>query len=82
MIYVDVYVAPLQKSYEIRCDENARVEALKREIGQLLAEEENWQEGLFTEKLWLCCVEQERALEANRTLRESGVVNGNRLLLV
>lgn len=82
MIYVDVYVAPLQKSYEIRCDENARVEVLKREIGQLLAEEENWQEGLRTEGLWLCCVEQERALEADRTLRESGVVNGNRLLLV
>ena len=76
MVYVDVFVAGVGKWYEFKCEE------IIKEIYDVIRDKES----IICEKqidleLYLACIENKRILPLDFKLEESGVENGNRLIL-
>lgn len=81
MILVDIYVPAVNKMYDFRLDENVYVAGILDEIGAMLlpgcaASREK------IEDMLLCDYEGKRILPLNRTLKQSGIGNGCRLVLL
>ncbi len=82
MVYVDVFVAGVGKWHEFKCEETALIRDIIKEIYDVIQDKEN----IICEKqeemeLSLACIENKRILSPDFKLEESGVENGNRLIL-
>lgn len=80
MIHVDVFVAGTGKWYEFKCKETSLIRDIIRDMYDVIRDKENvicekWME------LYLACIENRQILSLNSKLEESGVENGNRLIL-
>ncbi|MCI6858251.1 MAG: EsaB/YukD family protein [Eubacterium sp.] len=82
MMDLDVYVASAEKWFEIRCDEKCPVRIIVESIWRQVKESELAESDLEAGSFWLCCVDQERVLNPEHSLEESGIRNGYRLMLI
>ena len=94
MVYVDVFVAGVGKWYEFKCEETALIRDIIKENPnnfRVFGPDEIYdvirdKESIICEKqidleLYLACIENKRILPLDFKLEESGVENGNRLIL-
>ena len=82
MILVDIFVTSLDKSYDFQLNENVRVETIIEEISEMVCQKEHMKVVGETSKLMLCDMFAYRVLEKEKTLSESGVSTGNKLMLI
>lgn len=82
MILVDIYIPSLDKTYDFQVDEEVSIESLTLEISEMIANETKSGKGIGEEEFMLCTMEREQILKKNFTLKECGIKNGSRLLLV
>ncbi len=76
MILTEIEVPATGSRYDARLDENAPVAQILEELGALLIP------GKEKQDLWLCSYDFERVLPFGRTLWQTGIEDGARLLLV
>lgn len=80
MILVEIYIPSVNQQHDYRLDENAFVADILDEIGRQMMEE-----GISieqTEDLLLCSCDQARLLPLDHTLRQSGIRDGCRLMML
>ena len=82
MILVDVTVPSVEKTYDFNLDENAQIALVIEEISVMISQKEHCAITGNKDELLLCKYDGQVVLDRNSTLRESGLVNGGRLLLV
>lgn len=82
MILVDIYIPSLDKTYDFQVDEEVSIENLTVEIAEMIANETKSGKETVNQSFMLCSVEQEQILKKYATLKECGIKNGSRLLLV
>lgn len=82
MILVDVTVPSVEKTYDFNLDENARIGLVIEEIAGMICQKEHCAITGDRENLLLCKYEGQVVLDKATTLRENGLSNGGRLLLV
>ena len=82
MILTDIYVPALNETYDFQLDETVPVRLLIDEIAGIVQKKAGGIEEAVSHPFVLCSFEQMRILEGSKTLRESGIRNGNALLLV
>lgn len=82
MILVDVTVPSVEKTYDFNLDENAQIALVIEEIAGMICQKEHCEIIGNKEELLLCRYEEQVVLDRASTLRESGLENGGRLLLV
>ncbi|MCC8164075.1 MAG: EsaB/YukD family protein [Lachnospiraceae bacterium] len=76
MILVDIYVPANGRQYDFRLDENAYTATIVDEIGKLLSPTGD------VSDLLLCDYEAGQILPFDRTLKQLGIGNGKKLVLV
>lgn len=81
MILVDIYVPAIDRKYDFRLDEDTYVAGLLDEIGAMMLPGGAASQAKIDEML-LCDYEKKRILPLNRTLKQSGIGNGSRLVLL
>ena len=82
MVMVDVTVPAIGRKYNFNLEERARISMLISEIVEVICQKENcFLEG-NADQLTLCCQEQQKLLNPEKTLSEYGIQNGSRLLLI
>lgn len=81
MILVDIYVPSINKQFDFKLDENAYIADILEEVGEMMMPQgmENHAE---VEKLMFCDYESRRILPLNQSLKQCGIGNGWRLVLV
>lgn len=81
MILVDIQVPVLDKIYDFELDEDACADTVLKEIQELIA----GREGLAHEargKMYLYVPGQETILAGHGTLKQQGIRDGDRLILI
>lgn len=82
MIYVEVLVVGTGKWYEFKCERKALIRDIIEEIYEVILDKENIiYDGQIGTELYLACIENRKILPLHFKLEESGVENGNRLIL-
>lgn len=82
MILVDVYVPALNRTFDFKLDENAEIRSVKEDMVKILCDEIGEDGEGRGAGFALCSYEQGRVLKDGSTLRECGVGNGSRLLIL
>lgn len=82
MILVDIYIPSIDRTVDFNLDENVPVSALAEEIGEMIALSSQSAALGHTERLLLCSMDRGCILDKSMTLRQNGVANGSRLLIV
>lgn len=82
MILVDVMVPSVDKSYDFNLDENAQIVLVMEEIVEMISQKEQCKIIGNKENLLLCRYDGQVILDKQMTLKECGITNGYRLLLV
>lgn len=84
MILTDIHVAALNETYDFRLDENVNVGIIISDIVEILLREikEEKEGRKIGEGFDLCSYEKKIILPKDKTLAESGIGNGSKLLLV
>ena len=82
MIAVDVYVPAMNKTFDFNLNEDAAIGAVVQELAGMICRKERWPEATEPGKLLLACPALGAVLQADQTLRQSGVKTGYRLTLV
>lgn len=82
MILVDIYIPSLDKNYDFQVDENASVGNLTMEISEMIGNETKSGKISETENFMLCSLDQNKILKKYNTLKDCGMKNGSRLMLV
>lgn len=82
MIMVDVYVPALDREYDFTLDQNVRVSMIIEEISEMIAQKEHSEIVGSMEELMLCDRQAGKRLSGDKTLADSGIRTGNKLILV
>lgn len=82
MILVDIYVPVLDKTYDFRLDENARIEDVTEEIAEVICQYEHCELKGDAADLILCQTTRHCILAMDSTLSQSGVGTGDCLSLL
>jgi len=82
MILVDVYVPSVDNTYDFQLDEEAVINTLVEEIGELIGQKEHCQITGNMENLMLCSRVEKKILPKNMTLKACGIQTGHSLILV
>lgn len=82
MIMVDVSVPSIGRQYNFSLEEQAPISMVIAEISEVICQKENCTLQGEMGELKLCCVESEQILSQNATLKQYGVKDGNRLILI
>ncbi|MCD8347698.1 MAG: EsaB/YukD family protein [Lachnospiraceae bacterium] len=82
MIMVDVYVPSYDKTYDMGLDENLTISLLLEEISNVICQKEMAKIKGMPDELCLCSFAKEEIFSPERCLRDYGITNGCRLLLV
>lgn len=79
---VEIMIPALDKEYDFRVDEYSRVKVLIEEIIEMVCHKEQDQIIGDEKELILCHLDTCRILSSNDNLHNSGVKNGDKLILV
>ena len=81
MILVDIYVPSINQQFDFKLDEHAFIADILEEVGEMMLTRE---EGSRTEieDLVFCDYETRRVLPLQNTLKQCGIENGCRLVLL
>lgn len=83
MILVDIYVPMINEQFDYKLDENAYIADVVAQIGDILMEGIADTEMLKQKKeLILCDDMNKRVLPLDETLKQNGIGNGSRLMLI
>lgn len=82
MILVDIYIPSVDKNYDFQVNENVSVENLTMEISEMIGNETKSGKIRETEDFMLCSLDQNKVLKKYSTLKDCGIKNGSRLMLV
>ena len=82
MILVDVMIPSIDKSYDFNVDENAQIALVMEEIVEMISQKEQCKIIGNKENLLLCQYAGQAILNKQMTLKEYGITNGYKLLLV
>ena len=82
MILVDIFIPSVDKTYDFQLDENVPVAVVIDEISEMIEEKEKTALQGDAGQLRLCDPAGERELDKERTLSESRITTGSRLILV
>ncbi len=82
MILVDVTVPSVDKTYDFKLDENAQIALVLEEITEMVSRSEHCDMIGDKEEVLLCRYDGQVVLNKLSTLRDSGVTDGSRLLLL
>lgn len=82
MILTDVYVPSVSKHYAFRLDEKAKISVVMAELIELICQKEQCEFSAGKEKFVLCTYQSKAIMSSERTLREYGITDGGKLILV
>lgn len=82
MIMVDVKVPSIGRTYNFSLEENTEIATLIAEIVEVICQKESCHLMGNAEQIALCSLDQEQILPHGNTLRQCGIHDGCRLLLV
>lgn len=82
MILVDVVVPSVEKTYDFRLDENAQIFLVVEEITEMIGRCEHCDMIGNKEEVLLCRFDGQIVLNKLSTLRDSGIKDGGRLMLL
>ena len=85
MIYIDIYVPAMNESFEFRCDENADLYSVCRDVHDILISKNGEKSGQDPSKyleFWLCDVKRRCILSHEKSLKEQNIINGSRLIFL
>ena len=82
MVLVDIYIPAIDDTYDFMLDENACIEQIKEEIYEILSKkmQESKDENGKAFSLWIA--DARCMLKGEKTLYESGVTDGTRMIYV
>lgn len=83
MILVDVFVPALNEQFDFKLDEYAFIADVVEQIGDILTEGSGEQDAESSKRDLLLCDDGRKCmLPLNQTLKQNGVGNGSRLVLI
>lgn len=82
MILVEVIVPSINKKLNFRLDENAYIADVAAEIGEILVVRASEKNTSIIDDLMLCDCERNVVLRLNHTLKQSGIGNGSKLMIL
>lgn len=82
MILVDIYVPSVDRTYDFMLDENAELSSVMIEVSEMLARKTGSGRPGADNDFVLYHSDREAPLSINKSLYESGVGDGDRLILV
>lgn len=82
MILVNVYVPAVEHTYDFRLNESFAPGVIVNELCEMVEQKEQLSPGNGRERLMLFDASLQRMLPFDRSLRESGIVDGHLLILV
>lgn len=81
MITIDIYVPITGKTYDFSVDENIVVETITEEIVELIIQKENYV-AYESSDMYLFSKQDNQVLNRKFSLKENGIVTGNKLILI
>ena len=82
MILTDVYVPSVSKQYMFKVDEKSKIGVIVAELTELICQKEQCRFVGDKEKLVLCNYQSEAVMSMDMTLKDYGITDGSRLILV
>lgn len=83
MILADIYVPALNEQFDFKLDEYALIADVVEQVGDILTEGYAGQETQNSKKDLLLCDDRRKCvLPLDQTLRQNGIGNGSRLVLI
>ena len=82
MILVDIYVPSVDKTYDFQLNEDIEISTVVEEISEMIGQKEHSKITGQVDQLMLCNYRTSCILSREYTLKEAGIVNGDKLLLV
>ncbi|MCR4640694.1 MAG: EsaB/YukD family protein [Lachnospiraceae bacterium] len=82
MILVDIFVPSVDKTYDFQLNEEIEIHTVLEEISEMIGQKEHSRITGRVDQLLLCNYRTGSILSTNITLKEAGIVNGDKLLLV
>ena len=82
MVLVDIYVPSVDKTYDFQLNEGIEIRTVLEEISEMIGQKEHSRIVGSTDELYLCHYKTKRVLDKRISLKEAGVVTGDKLLLV
>ena len=82
MIIVDIIVESLDNTFDFKLDDDVVISKIIEDICEVLSQKEKCKPAIHTETLILCKYSSGYILPQNMTLRDCGIVSGDKLMLV
>lgn len=82
MILVDVYVPSLDDTYDFMLDENTEIDKVVLEISEMISKKVNSKTEKSASEFLLYWLDNKCILDRKRTLNNSGVIDGCKLMLI
>ena len=82
MILVDIFVPSVDKTYDFQLNEEIEIHTVLEEISEMIGQKEHSRITGRVDQLLLRNYRTGSILSTNITLKEAGIVNGDKLLLV
>lgn len=82
MILVDVYVPSLDDTYDFMLDENTEIDKILLEITEMINKKVSSKTEKAPEEFLLYWLDNKCVLDRKRTLQNSGVIDGCKLMLI
>lgn len=82
MIMVDVYFPVVDLVYNLKVDENSKINALVKEISEMMCKKYKSTFDKSQEQYMLCSLDKKEILSGQETLSHYQIKNGGRLMLV
>ncbi len=82
MINVDIMVPSIEQEFDFELDESARISGIIEETVSMISQKIQSNIAGESSELMLCALQDSVVLPKNRTLRQCGITNGCRLMLI
>lgn len=82
MILVDIYVPLMERTYDFRVDETAKIDILVAELAEMICQKEHWPRPENAKQIVLCDLDTHQIFPEGATLEGMGVSSGHRLMLL
>lgn len=82
MILVDVYVPSLDDTYDFMLDENTEIDKIVLEITEMINKKVSSKTDKVAEEFLLYWLDNKCVLDKKRTLQNSGIIDGCKLMLI
>lgn len=81
MIYVDVFLPVIDKTYDFTLDENAAIGVLIEEVAEIITQKEQCKFDGKIKELIFCTEDMGNVMAKNKTLIEYGIHTGSRIIM-